>query len=73
MVLEKIHAKGVTKEDILDLMRSDIPLEADMIESVRLLHASGFDIVILSDANSVFIETILEARIFSFASSSSNC
>lgn len=36
-------------------------LEA-MVELMRLAHSAGSDLVILSDANTVYIETILKVR-----------
>lgn len=56
-----LHAGGVTKEAILQVL-SNVPMPAETIAALKEAHACGATIIIISDANSVFIQEILKAH-----------
>ena len=56
------HRLGITKPQITDTL-SHLPLSPFMIQALHhIKHHGRADILILSDANTVFIETLLEAH-----------
>jgi len=59
-LLHELWKKGVTKEDIIQCFRR-CPITEPFIESVKLLVENNCNIKILSDANTIYIDTILEA------------
>ncbi|KAI8595540.1 putative phosphatase-domain-containing protein [Dissophora ornata] len=59
-LLGELFARGVSREDIEGVL-SQIPFAPEMIEALRLMKSQGAELYILSDANSVYIETVLEA------------
>ncbi|KAG0098180.1 hypothetical protein BGZ93_000896 [Podila epicladia] len=60
-LLGKLFASGVSRKDIEDTL-SQVPFDTDMIEALTLMKAHGSELYILSDANTVYIETILKAH-----------
>ncbi|KAH7299619.1 hypothetical protein KP509_24G021100 [Ceratopteris richardii] len=54
-----LHAEGKSIAEVGDALRS-IPLQSDKIVAIKLAHAIGCELRIVSDANSFFIETILD-------------
>ncbi|KAG0079869.1 hypothetical protein BGZ92_000857 [Podila epicladia] len=61
-LLGKLFASGVSRKDIEDTL-SQVPFDTDMIEALTLMKAHGSELYILSDANTVYIETILKGRL----------
>jgi len=62
MALRKAHAKGITREQIEGALRV-LPIHPAMIRGVTELKAKGdTTFLCISNANNVFISTILEAR-----------
>jgi len=60
--LREAHAKGITKEQILDALRI-MPFHPAMIRAVKDLKAKGqTTFLCLSNSNTVFISTLLEAK-----------
>ncbi|KAF9529199.1 phosphatase phospho-type [Crepidotus variabilis] len=61
-MLQDAHAKGITKGQILNALRV-MPFHPAMVRAVTKLKSGGkTTFLCLSNANSVFISTILEAR-----------
>ncbi|XP_048227610.1 thiamine phosphate phosphatase-like protein [Ricinus communis] len=58
MMIE-IHSRKKTIQDIAECLRQ-VPLHPRIISAIQSAHASGFDLRIVSDANTFFIETILK-------------
>ncbi|CAK4683760.1 hypothetical protein LEN26_013076 [Aphanomyces euteiches] len=48
-----------TKEQLIDAL-ARIPIQDGMLEAVQFAHTKGCEIVIVSDANTVFIQSMLE-------------
>ncbi|KAG0046585.1 hypothetical protein BGZ83_008243 [Gryganskiella cystojenkinii] len=59
-LLGKLYDRGVTRAQ-LEKTLGQIPFSPDMIEALRLMKDQGSELYILSDANTVYIETILKA------------
>eukprot|EP00798_Chlamydomonas_sp_ICE-L_P025736 gene25736-11396_t len=61
-IFEYMHQQGVSVGDMEDLMKR-IPLTEGMQELLLWLHSMRcrFDVAILSDSNTIFIQTILDA------------
>ncbi|KAF9963298.1 hypothetical protein BGZ65_004616 [Modicella reniformis] len=57
--LKEFHEQGGSGQVIRDAL-TKVPLDAHMIQICQLLFDSGWKLVILSDANSVYIEGILQ-------------
>jgi pyridoxal phosphate phosphatase PHOSPHO2 len=57
-LLNILHRRGVTKEQIIELMHS-CPLQPKIVDTLRLLNQHQCELKIVSDANIIFIETIL--------------
>ncbi|KAF9389709.1 putative phosphatase phospho1 [Podila verticillata] len=60
-LLGELFAAGVSRKDIEDTL-SRVPFDADMIEALTLMKTHGSELYILSDANTVYIETVLKAH-----------
>ncbi|KAJ3212577.1 hypothetical protein HDU67_003729 [Dinochytrium kinnereticum] len=60
-LLGQLHSEGVLKADIIGKL-SDIPFNPAMISVFETIKSAGGDIIIISDANTVFIEEILKAK-----------
>jgi 2,3-diketo-5-methylthio-1-phosphopentane phosphatase len=54
-----LHAGGYTIDDIKNGFK-DIPIDKDTIDTIRKYHALGCKMYIVSDANSMFIDTVLD-------------
>jgi len=59
--LKLLHENGVGKEEI-NRCQATIPMFPEILELLSYLHRRGAVMYIVSDANSVFIDTILKAR-----------
>ena len=63
-----LEAHKVSKESMINCLK-EIQIDKSMIDLVRELKLNEFEIIIISDANSIFIETILkENGIFEYIS-----
>ncbi|TPX46420.1 hypothetical protein SeMB42_g03704 [Synchytrium endobioticum] len=60
-LLREAHARGTMQSDITRYLHT-IPFSPAMLESLRLMHARSHDVLILSDANSVFIDEVLKCH-----------
>ncbi|KAK9278852.1 hypothetical protein L1049_028431 [Liquidambar formosana] len=58
-MMMEIHSQGKTIEDIAQCLKQ-VPVHPKIISAIKSAHASGCDLRILSDANPLFIETILK-------------
>ncbi|KAF9907491.1 hypothetical protein EC991_010872 [Linnemannia zychae] len=59
-LLGELFERGISREDI-ERTLSSIPFAPERIEALTLMKDQGSDLYILSDANTVYIETILKA------------
>ncbi|KAG0314906.1 hypothetical protein BGZ97_008836 [Linnemannia gamsii] len=59
-LLGELFDRGVSREDIERTLTS-IPFAPERIEALKLMKEQGSDLYILSDANTVYIETVLKA------------
>ncbi|KAG0366309.1 phosphatase phospho-type [Gamsiella multidivaricata] len=59
-LLGELFDRGVFRGDI-ERTLSQIPFAPEMIEALRLMKSQGAELYILSDANTVYIETVLKA------------
>ncbi|KAF9347225.1 hypothetical protein BGX34_003305 [Mortierella sp. NVP85] len=57
--LREFHEQGGSAQVIRDAL-TRVPLEAEMIQVCQLLVDAGWELAVVSDANSVYIEGILE-------------
>ncbi|KAF9289378.1 hypothetical protein BGZ68_009492 [Mortierella alpina] len=57
--LKDFHDQGGSGQVVRDAL-TKVPLDPDMIRTCQLLHAKGWILVIVSDANSVYIDGILQ-------------
>ncbi|KAF9556934.1 hypothetical protein EC968_007874 [Mortierella alpina] len=57
--LKDFHDQGGSGQVVRDAL-TKVPLDADMIKTCQLLHAKGWTLVIVSDANSIYIDGILQ-------------
>ncbi|CEG80674.1 hypothetical protein RMATCC62417_14974 [Rhizopus microsporus] len=55
-----LQSKGITKEDIIETLKK-IPFSEEMRNVLFDLKAKGVPVILLSDANTFYIETILKA------------
>ncbi|CAO2176822.1 unnamed protein product [Urochloa humidicola] len=58
-MMAELHARGKTVEDIRDCLRS-APLDAHVISAIKTAAALGCDLKVVSDANTFFIDTVLD-------------
>ncbi|KAF7029730.1 hypothetical protein CFC21_041411 [Triticum aestivum] len=58
-MMGELHAQGRSADDIRVCLRS-APLDAHVLSAIRTASALGCDLKVVSDANSFFIETVLE-------------
>lgn len=58
VALRELHSRGVGREEIAAELRA-LPVLGGAIEAFRLAASSGARLAILSDANTVYIETLL--------------
>ncbi|KAH1066409.1 hypothetical protein J1N35_031396 [Gossypium stocksii] len=58
-MMKELHSQGTTIEDIAAVLKRT-PIHLQIIEAIKSAHALGCDLKIVSDANTFFIETILE-------------
>jgi pyridoxal phosphate phosphatase PHOSPHO2 len=58
-IFEYLHANGTTSEEILNCM-AELEFTAGMEELLSFLENDTFDVIIISDANSVFIKHIMK-------------
>ncbi|XP_050217979.1 thiamine phosphate phosphatase-like protein [Mercurialis annua] len=58
-MMMELHSRNKTVEDISECLKQ-IPIHPNIISAIQFAHASGSDLRIVSDANTFFIETILE-------------
>lgn len=59
--LKEFHEQGGSPQVIEDAL-SRIPMDPAMIQSCQRLKTNGWTLAIVSDANSVYIEGILEVK-----------
>ncbi|TPX33026.1 hypothetical protein SmJEL517_g04024 [Synchytrium microbalum] len=60
-LLAEAHSRGTTPDQIKSYLHA-IPFSPSMVKALELMHAQNSDILILSDANTVFIDEILKSR-----------
>ncbi|CAG8602482.1 14090_t:CDS:2 [Funneliformis caledonium] len=60
MLLEELHKEGISRQQIEDAL-AKIPFSPAMIESLKAIKRSKGEIIILSDANTEYIDIILKA------------
>ncbi|KAF9349292.1 hypothetical protein BGX26_012387 [Mortierella sp. AD094] len=58
-LLGELFERGISREDI-ERTLSHIPFAPEMIEALKLMKSQGSELYILSDANTVYIETVLK-------------
>ncbi|GJJ73613.1 pyridoxal phosphate phosphatase PHOSPHO2 [Entomortierella parvispora] len=61
MLLGRLFDRGVTKAHLEATLR-EIPMMPETIAALQLMKAQGSDLVILSDANTFYVDTILKAH-----------
>ncbi|KAE8665118.1 Inorganic pyrophosphatase 3 [Hibiscus syriacus] len=60
-MMKELHSQGTRVEDIVAILKR-APIHTRIIEAIKLAHALGCDLKIVSDANTFLIETILKHR-----------
>ncbi|KAJ3113765.1 hypothetical protein HDU96_002945 [Phlyctochytrium bullatum] len=60
-LVSDLHDEGASKDDIIRVL-SEIPFNPAMLRVFETIKAAGGDIIIVSDANTVFIDEILKAK-----------
>ncbi|CAB4384357.1 unnamed protein product [Rhizophagus irregularis] len=60
MLLDELHQQGVTRQQIENAL-TKIPFDPAMIEALKIIKRGKGEIIILSDANTEFIDIILKA------------
>ncbi|KAL0297674.1 UNVERIFIED_CONTAM: Inorganic pyrophosphatase 2 [Sesamum radiatum] len=58
-MIKEVHAQEKTLEDIKEVLRR-VPMHPRVVPAIKKAHALGCDLRIVSDANTLFIETILD-------------
>ncbi|KAK7319907.1 hypothetical protein RJT34_04635 [Clitoria ternatea] len=58
-MMEELHSQGITANDIAHCLKT-LPFHPSLISAIKSAHALGCDLRIISDANSFYIDTILE-------------
>ncbi|KAE8656254.1 Inorganic pyrophosphatase 2 [Hibiscus syriacus] len=58
-MMKELHSQGTSVEDIVAVLKRT-PIHPRIVEAIKSVHALGCDLKIVSDANTFFIETILE-------------
>jgi 2,3-diketo-5-methylthio-1-phosphopentane phosphatase len=58
-MMEELHARGRTADDIRECLWG-APLDAHVVSAINAASALGCDLKVVSDANTFFIETVLE-------------
>ncbi|KAL1924986.1 uncharacterized protein VTP21DRAFT_4640 [Calcarisporiella thermophila] len=58
-LLGEMHEQGITKVDIENALKLMV-MEPDMLEALHILHTAGVEMVIISDSNTFYIDTILK-------------
>ncbi|KAK8524850.1 hypothetical protein V6N13_015848 [Hibiscus sabdariffa] len=58
-MMKEIHAQGKTIGDIVDVLKRT-PIHPRVVSAIKSAYALGCELRIVSDANTFFIETILE-------------
>ena len=59
MLLGRLFDRGVTKEQ-LEVTLREIPMMSETIAALRLMKSQGSELVIISDANTFYIDIILK-------------
>ena len=59
--MQLLNEDGVTKEQILKVLAA-VPMPAETVSALKAAHACGATIIVVSDANTVFINEILKAQ-----------
>ncbi|KAF9984719.1 hypothetical protein BGZ75_003719 [Mortierella antarctica] len=59
-LLGELFDRGVSRDDI-ERTLSQVPFAPEMIQALELMKSEGADLYILSDANTVYIDTVLKA------------
>ncbi|KAA8541704.1 hypothetical protein F0562_022856 [Nyssa sinensis] len=57
-MMEELHAQGKTIENIAGVLKR-VPIHPRIVPAIKSAHALGCDLMVVSDANLFFIETIL--------------
>jgi pyridoxal phosphate phosphatase PHOSPHO2 len=58
-MMAELHARGKTADDIRDCLQG-APLDAHVVSAITTASALGCDLRVVSDANTFFIDTVLE-------------
>ncbi|KAF2304114.1 hypothetical protein GH714_027338 [Hevea brasiliensis] len=58
-MMMELHSREKTIQDIAECLKQ-VPLHPKITKAIKSAHASGCDLRIVSDANTIFIETILK-------------
>ncbi|KAJ0986476.1 hypothetical protein J5N97_004832 [Dioscorea zingiberensis] len=58
-MMKELHSQGKTSEDIVECLRR-VHLDTHIISAIKSAYALGCDLRVVSDANLLFIETILK-------------
>ncbi|XP_021856307.2 inorganic pyrophosphatase 2 [Spinacia oleracea] len=58
-LMKEMHSQGITTDDIARVLKT-VPIHPRVIPAIKAAHAAGCDLRIVSDANTFFIETVLD-------------
>ncbi|XP_050231736.1 inorganic pyrophosphatase 2-like [Mercurialis annua] len=58
-VMDSLHRQGITIYQIAEVLKR-IPIHPRIVNALKMAHASGCELRIISDANTFFIDTVLE-------------
>ncbi|XP_021732785.1 inorganic pyrophosphatase 2-like [Chenopodium quinoa] len=58
-LMKEMHVNGVTTNDIVEVLKRT-PIHPRIVPAIKAAHAAGCELRIVSDANTFFIETILD-------------
>ncbi|XP_021728869.1 inorganic pyrophosphatase 2-like [Chenopodium quinoa] len=58
-LMNEMHKQGVTIDDIVQVLKR-VPIHPRVVPAIKSAHAAGCDLRIVSDANTFFIETVLD-------------
>ncbi|XP_021856236.2 inorganic pyrophosphatase 2-like [Spinacia oleracea] len=58
-LMKEMHTQGITTDDIARVLKT-VPIHPRVIPAIKAAHAAGCDLRIVSDANTFFIETVLD-------------
>ncbi|XP_021717918.1 inorganic pyrophosphatase 2-like [Chenopodium quinoa] len=58
-LMKEMHKQGITIDDIVQVLKR-VPIHPRVVPAIISAHAAGCDLRIVSDANTFFIETVLD-------------